>query len=52
MSENDNLTEVAILKEKIRLTLETDAYKDDLIKTLQELLISKENLIAEMRERS
>lgn len=46
-----NIDEITLLKEQLDLQTALDQYKDDLIKTLQELLASKEALIAEMRER-
>lgn len=40
------------LEKKLVLSYACDSYKDDLIATLRELLVSKEALIAEMRERN
>ena len=40
------------LEKKLALSYSCDSYKDDLIETLKELLVSKEALIAEMRERN
>ena len=40
------------LEAKLSAQLEIESYRNDLIDTLKELLISKEALIAEMRERN
>ena len=51
--------EVAILKERLRLENLTHVYKDDLIKTLEKLVKSKDDIIkdlevkiGELREKS
>ncbi len=42
--------EIGVIKEQLRLQTLLDEYKDDLIKTMMELIDSKDLLIGQLRE--